>query len=145
MKKGLFLTLLTSALLLIGTACQKAKESNSDGGCIPELPSNCIKGRLEIQDICGNFTIKVLEGNINPSLIQATWQHPGTKVTYQNVFSLGNICSFPTYIKQGDEFYFTVLNNQKQPTCVNCTAYAPTPDKTLSITVCAPLSAETYH
>jgi hypothetical protein len=130
--KKILLTFLISTLSLTFTACKKG---NTDKKI--DLPLNCFKGRMEIQDICGSYTIKVLEGNIDPSLIQASWQHPTTKVTYQNVFRIGNTCTFPTDIKEGETFYFTIRDNKEDAACVQCLAYAPAPDKVLSINVSA--------
>ena len=96
--------------------------------------SNCYKGRLEIKGICMNYTIKLLEGNIDPSLIEASWKDEHSGITHQNVFGLGSVCSFPEGIAQGDTFYFTINNNSDQP-CAVCKAYYPTPPKKLHITV----------
>ena len=134
MGKGILSTLLIAGLLFFCASCKKDNRTNET--CT--LPtSQCFKGRLEISDICGNYTIKVLEGKLDTCFIQASWQHPYTKLVYQNVFSLGNICSFPSSLKQGDEFYFTIRDQKQDPNCVQCLAYAPTPGKRLSITVSA--------
>jgi len=133
MKKGFLIPLLVSTFLLTIFAC--SKDSKQDEPYCIELPTSCFKGRLEIKDICGNYTVKVLEGNIDPSLIEASWEHPTTKTVYTNVFSLGNICAFPSTINEGDTFYFTIRTNKKERTCAQCLAYAPTPNKILSINV----------
>jgi hypothetical protein len=127
MKYRLLIGLIASALVLPGFQCRK-----NGIGCHP--PTECYKGRLEIAGICRNFTIKVLDGNVDPSRIEASWTDPNTKTTYQNVFALGNYCSFPDDIKQGDEFYFTITN-QPDSNCVTCMAYYPTPSKKLCIAV----------
>ena len=127
---ALFITI----LLVFGYSCKKEKDAdNSEMFPCEPFQNNCYKGRLEIDDICGNYTIKVLEGDIDTSLIQTSWKHPKTNITYNNVFSLGNICSFPSSIKQGDEFYFQIRDNKQDLSCVRCLAYVPTPDKILSI------------
>jgi hypothetical protein len=66
------------------------------------------RGKLEIKGICSNYTIKLLEGNIDTSKIAAKWTDEMTNKSYTNVFALGNPCSFPKTIEQGDEFYFSV-------------------------------------
>lgn len=94
---------------------------------------NCYKGRLEIKGICGNYTIALLEGNLDSSNIQASWADEQTQKTYTNVFALGSPCSFPDSIQQGQEFYFK-LDSPIQ-NCMVCQAYYPKPSKSLSISV----------
>lgn len=123
---------LMAGLLFFCASCKKDNQAAET--CT--LPTNqCFKGRLEISDICGNYTIRLLEGNLDTCFIQASWQHPYTKIVYQNVFSLGNICSFPASVKQGDEFYFTIRDQKQDLTCVECLVYTPRPGKLLSINV----------
>ena len=81
-----------------------------------------------------NYTIRVLEGNVDTSLIEASWTDETTKKTYTNVFRLGNPCEFPSTIKQGDEFYFKIDSSQGKP-CTVCMAYYPTPNKAVSIKI----------
>lgn len=97
------------------------------------LPANCFKGRLEVKAICGNYTISVLEGTIDPSQVEASWTDENTKKTYRNVFALGNPCNFPDSIREGQEFYFTPGATAQN--CVVCQAYYPKPAKSLSIRV----------
>ena len=82
-----------------------------------------------------NYTIKLLEGNMDASLIDQSWKDETTGITYENVFKLASVCTFPTDIKQGDEFYFTLDKSSKQGDCIVCMAYYPTPVKALSIVV----------
>jgi hypothetical protein len=96
------------------------------------MPTSCIKARLEVKGLCMNYTIKVLEGNIDPSLINATWTDPVTAITHQNVFGLDSPCDFPSNIAEGEEFYFTI-NNRTNKGCAVCKAYYPTPPKKLGI------------
>ena len=92
------------------------------------------KGKLEIAGICMNYTIRVIQGNIDTSLIVSSWTDETTHKSYDNVFRLGSPCDFPASIKQGDEFYFTIdVSEGKQ--CAVCMAYYPTPSKVLSIKV----------
>lgn len=116
------LALLLSFVLL--TAFQCCKE--------PVQTSTCYQARLEIKGVCMNYTIKVLEGTIDPGLIEASWTNPATGQTHQNVFGLASPCDFPSDIAEGDEFYF-VLNNNPNMACGVCEAYYPTPAKKLRI------------
>ena len=92
------------------------------------------KGRLEIKAICSNYTIRLLEGNIDTSKIAAKWTDEMTNKSYTNVFALGNPCSFPKTIEQGDEFYFSI-DTSTEKECIVCMAYYPTPPKKLRIRV----------
>jgi hypothetical protein len=98
-----------------------------------QASSTCFKGRLEIKGICSNYTIKLLEGNLDTSKFLAKWKDETTGKNYTNVFALGSPCSFPSTIKAGDEFYFTLSNAKEQ--CPVCMAYYPTPSKKLAIKV----------
>lgn len=95
---------------------------------------NKYKGRLEIKGICSNYTISLLEGEMDSSLVSATWTDDHANKSYNNVFGLGNPCQFPDSIKQGDEFYF-IIDTTKQEDCMVCMAYYPTPPKKLNIKV----------
>ena len=81
-----------------------------------------------------NYTISVVEGSVDTSMVAATWTDPSTGKTYQNAFRLQTVCSFPAEIKEGDEFYFEITTEAEEP-CAVCKAYYPTPEKSLSIKV----------
>ena len=114
---------LTSTLLLSSSDCSQKKVSDQK-----------FKGKLEIAGICMNYTIRVVEGNVDASLLDTKWTDETTNKSYTNVFKLGNPCQFPSTIKQGDEFYFTIDTSQVKP-CTVCMAYYPTPSKAISIKV----------
>lgn len=95
------------------------------------------KGRLEVKGLCMNYTIGVLQGNIDPSLIVSDWTDETTGKQYKNVFKLGSPCNFPSTINQGDEFYFTIDSSTVQ-NCAVCMAFYPTPSKALAIKVVNP-------
>jgi hypothetical protein len=103
-------------------------------GCSKKLFNNTIyKGRLEIKGMCGHTTISILEGDIDPSKIEAYWTDSNTLKTYHNVFALGTPCNFPMEIKEGDEFYFKI---ESQPeNCLICDAEYPAPSKYLPVKV----------
>jgi hypothetical protein len=134
MKKGLNLLLLACSLLTLVSSCDKESDKHPYGDCIPELPAQCYKGRLEIMGICGNYTIKLLEGNIDSNLIQKSWVNPVSGMTHTNVFALENTCDFPRTLKEGDEFYFQIRSNEGN-NCSTCLATYPKPDKKLSIQI----------
>ncbi len=92
------------------------------------------KAKLEIKGICMNYTLRLLEGDIDTSMINVSWTDESTGKSYNNVFGLGSPCTFPKNIEQGDDFYFVIDTSQKQQ-CVVCLAFYPTPPRKLSIKV----------
>jgi beta-N-acetylglucosaminidase len=124
--KLFFLISVLATLVLSNSDCKQKKE-----GAIK------YKGRLEIKGICMNYTISLLEGNMDTSKIAAGWIDENTNISYKNVFGLANPCSFPQNMKEGDDFYFS-LNIDPVPDCIVCEAYYPTPPKKLSIKVVEP-------
>lgn len=102
--------------------------------CNRQASSGKYKGRLEVAGICMNYTIKLLEGSIDTSRISSNWTDEVTGKSYIKVFALGNPCSFPSSIKQGDEFYF-YLDTVTEKGCITCMAYYPKPPRKLSIRV----------
>jgi hypothetical protein len=102
--------------------------------CNREMQSStCFKGRLEIKGMCANYTISLLEGNMDPSKIEASWTDEQTNKKYTNVFALGSPCNFPESINEGQVFYFTLATAAQD--CMVCQAYYPKPAKALSIKV----------
>jgi hypothetical protein len=105
--------------------CNTTKQDKQDG---------TYKGRLEIQGICMNYTISLLEGNLDTSFVSPTWKDDHSGKTYTNVFGLANPCDFPKDLKAGDEFTFSI-DTAKSKECMVCMAYYPTPPKKLSIKI----------
>jgi hypothetical protein len=116
---------LASIFMLTASAdsCSKKKASGT-----------VYKARLEIKALCMNYTLTVLEGKIDTSLVASSWTDETTGQTYKNAFGLANPCDFPSTINKGDEFYFTI-DTSKQKNCAICMAYYPTPGKKLLIKV----------
>lgn len=111
--------------ILLNTLCNKA-----------DLPAvEYFKGKLVLQGICMNYVIQIVEGSVNPILYEQSWVNPITNTTYKNVFGLASTCTFPSNIKEGDEFYFTIPKNPVAQTCAQCTAYSPIPAKTINIEI----------
>ncbi|HVG14908.1 MAG TPA: hypothetical protein VM935_08105 [Chitinophagaceae bacterium] len=100
----------------------------------PGKLSTCYKGRLEIKGLCSNYTIKILEGNMDTALKMKSWVDDQTGKTHTDVFALANPCSFPDDIEEGDEFYFAISTG-KEEKCNVCMAYYPVPQKRVSISV----------
>ena len=122
------LILLSCILMLTVSADQCGKKKNQAGGTF--------KAKLETKGMCMNYTFRLLEGNIDTSIINASWTDESTNKSYNNVFGLGSPCTFPKNIEQGDDFYFVIDTTQKQQ-CAVCLAYYPSPPRKLSIKVVA--------
>lgn len=120
------LLLLTSIFILSVSADKCGGKKNAGDGTY--------KAKLETKGICMNYTLRLLEGDIDTSLIVANWTDESTGKSYQNVFALGSPCSFPSTIKEGDEFYFRIDSSARQE-CAVCMAFYPTPPRKLSIKV----------
>lgn len=121
-------------VLIASIVALPAFQCNKENTRCHPAAGECFKGKLEIAGICRNYTIKLLEGNIDRSRIEASWTDPTTNKTYQDVFGLGSLCSFPADIQVGEEFYFTITD-QADKDCATCMAYYPTPNKKLFISV----------
>ena len=93
-----------------------------------------LKGRLEVKGMCMNYTIRLVEGNLDTALYNSEWKNETTGNIHRNVFALGSPCSFPSTIKEGDEFYFTIDSTYK-PNCAVCLAYYPKPSKKIAIKI----------
>jgi len=102
--------------------------------CKNKNENKVYKGRLEIKAICMNYTIKLLEGSLDSTQVVAEWKDETTGKTHNNVFALGSVCSFPSTIKEGDEFYFTIDPDPVR-NCSVCMAYYPKPPKSVAIKV----------
>ena len=124
MKFFILLSLLSTIALSASDCNSKAKSS----------ATTKYKGKLEVAGMCMNYTIKLLEGNIDTSLIVANWHDESTNKEHTNVFRLKNTCDFPAGIKEGDEFYFTIDSSSIKQ-CAVCMAYYPTPSKAIPIKV----------
>ena len=119
--------LLLSAILLLTISANKCDKKK-------KTETTIYKAKLEIKALCMNYTLKLLEGNIDTSLITASWIDESTSKSYTNVFGLENPCTFPPNIQQGEDFYFQIDSSGKQD-CAVCMAYYPTPPRKLSIKV----------
>ena len=117
---------LLAFFVLLNISCNKSNDTIQ----------NCFKGKLVLKGLCMNYVIQIIEGDVDKALYESSWQNPYTKTTYQNVFGLGSICTFPSTINEGDEFYFSIPKSSIVQTCAQCMAYSPTPSKKISIEIC---------
>ena len=115
-----------TTLLALSLPAKKCSEKKNENGVY--------KAKLEIKALCMNYTLRLLEGNMDASMIAANWTDETTGKSYKNVFGLANPCDFPSSVKEGDEFYFTI-DTVKARNCAVCMAYYPTPPKKIIIKV----------
>jgi len=115
--------ILAPLIFMLATTTDKCKKENG-----------IYKGKLEAKGMCMNYTIKLLEGNIDTSKLVAQWKNEVTGKTHTNVFALGSVCNFPSTINEGDEFYFTI-DTTYVSNCAVCLAYYPKPAKSIAIKV----------
>ena len=102
--------------------------------CKNKNENSVYKGKLEVKGMCMNYTIKLLEGNIDASKLVAEWKNEVTGKIHTNVFALGSVCNFPPTINEGDEFSFTI-DTTYVSNCAVCLAYYPKPTKSIAIKV----------
>ena len=117
--------ILAPLVFILAVTTDKCKNKNANA---------VYKGRLEAKGMCMNYTIKLLEGNIDASKLVAEWKNDVTGKTYTNVFALGSVCNFPSTINEGDEFYFSI-DTTYVSNCAVCLAYYPKPAKSIAIKV----------
>jgi hypothetical protein len=120
--------LILSSLFILTISADKCGSKSS-----PE--STRYKGKLETKGICMNYTLRLVEGSIDTSMVAASWTDETTNKTYKQAFALGNPCTFPATLKEGDEFYFVIDTSRQQQQCTVCLAYYPTPPRKLFIKV----------
>jgi hypothetical protein len=102
--------------------------------CKNKNETSVYEGKLEVKGMCMNYTIKLLEGNVDTSKLVAEWKNEMTGKTHTNVFALGSVCNFPSTINEGDEFFFTI-DTTYVSNCAVCLAYYPKPPKSIAIKV----------
>ena len=113
-------------IFLLNISCNKSNDTSV----------TCFKGKLVLKGICMNYVIQIIEGDVDKSLYESSWQNPLSNTTYQNVFGLESICTFPSTINEGDEFYFSIPKRPVVQACAQCIAYSPIPNKKISIEIC---------
>lgn len=114
------------SVVLVVSSCQKNEVSNCEG--------EVYRGKLVVKGICMNYVIQLLDGDLNEDFYEKNWVNEFTSETYQNVFALETVCSFPLTIEEGEEFNFIL--EEESELCHVCKAYSPTPSKRLSIKIC---------
>lgn len=117
--------LLTCLIFILSVTTDKCKNKKEN---------NVYKGKLEVKGMCMNYTIQLLEGNLDTAKFVKEWKNESTGKTHNNVFALGSACNFPSTINEGDEFYFAI-DSTYVSNCAVCLAYYPKPAKSIAIKV----------
>lgn len=78
-------------------------------GCRKTETGPIYTGRLEIEGICQNYTLSVLNGGLDTTQVQARWTDPQTNITYTNAFGVSNPATFRTPCKQATLLNFASL------------------------------------
>lgn len=97
----------------------------------------CFTGKLVKKGICGQRVVELIGVPKGGLSIAQTWTDSLGKKSYQNVFAVGNTCSFPGEIKEGEEFSFT-MTTRPDTSCIQCMAYTAVPEQKNSILVGCP-------
>ncbi|MET0392050.1 MAG: hypothetical protein ABW019_02865 [Chitinophagaceae bacterium] len=127
--KVLLLLSTVSFFALSANKCDSSKKETTPAA------TATYKAKLETKALCMNYTLRLMEGSMDTSMITPAWTDETTGKSYKNVFGLGNPCDFPSGIQQGDEFYFAIDTTSHKDECAVCMAYYPTPPKKLIIKV----------
>jgi hypothetical protein len=124
-----FLTIIISVFIFL--SCDKQQEVVQ-----LESDSTCYKGKLVLVGLCGNAVVQVLDDRMPSSYYEAVWKDESTGITYQKVMGNANFCSFPSNLKENEEFYFRVDSPKAIDDCARCKAISPSPEKRQFIQIC---------
>jgi hypothetical protein len=107
----------TTLLVLLVSSGFQCRRNNDNS-------SHVLTGRLVVDDPCGQFAIQVLDGQIDPAKVVASWTDTDNDSVYQNTFRVSGIrdvCSFAAYtISKGDLFQFELDPNPSTVPCNTC-------------------------
>jgi len=92
-----------------------------------------IKAKV-VRITCASTTIEILDAaHYN---LGVSWTMEGTSNTYEHVAVVANKCEFPSNLKEGDTFYFQVINESDASNdCAVCMMYDFPPSKSLFLKV----------
>ena len=98
--------------------------------CQPEkVDPPTLTGKLVLTQPCAGVVIQVLQGSIDPSKIDPLWKDSITGMTYINVFTVSNQCTFPGNLHEGDTIAFQLDSDPPPPSplCDMCAISSPVP------------------
>lgn len=100
----------------------------------PIEDSDVFIGKLVKKGICLSYVIEVNDPSFPQDMIELSWVDEFSGKNYANVFTVKNVCRFPSNIGEEDSFEF-IIENKKDLPCAVCEAYTPVPSKFINITV----------
>lgn len=125
MKKQAYWLLLYPLFTLFGFQCSKEEERV------------IYTGKVALKGICGRTVIQIVEGDLSllpTGSFTTRWTDPTTGFSYENVFTIGNICQIDQELRDGDQFTFTP-HDRPNNSCITCLAWSPAPDNQLAIRI----------
>jgi len=95
--------------------------------------STKIKAKV-IRITCASTVIEILDAaHYN---LGVSWTMEGTTNSYEHVAVVANKCEFPSNLKEGDSFYFQVINESEASNdCAVCMMYDYPPNKSIFLKV----------
>lgn len=105
--------------------------------CNKEQHREVFTGKVALKGICGNTVIQIVEGDTSSlpaGSYTARWTDPTTGISYENVFTIGNICQIDGDLNEGDQFIFTPHDHPNN-SCITCLAWSPAPESRLAIKI----------
>src|SRR3569832_472393 len=89
------------------------------GACKPSRnhSSGTFTGKV-IGNICSQYTIQLVAGDMDPARYLKTWKNSQSDSTYHNVFAVSNFCYFNTQgLQKGATFQFRLLPAAGKANC----------------------------
>jgi hypothetical protein len=125
--KNLILILLS----VVFFACNKLPANGS--GNNNSNNTEKIKAKV-VRITCASTTIEILDASHYD--LGVSWTMEGTANTYEHVAVVANKCEFPSNLKEGDTFYFQVINESDASNdCAVCMMYDFPPSKSIFLKV----------
>ncbi len=89
-----------------------------------KLNTQCLQGKV-VRTSCASLVVQVTN---NDSIGEDGWKDStsANPATYDNVFSVSNLCKLPAEVKPGNTIYFTI-EKPKPSDCVVCMMYDAPP------------------
>lgn len=105
--------------------------------CSKEEYQEVYTGKVALKGICGRTVIEIVAGDLRllpPGSYSTRWTDSTSGTSYDNVFTIGNICQIDQDLNNGDQFTFIPHDNPAN-SCVTCLAWSPAPDNQLAIRI----------
>jgi hypothetical protein len=115
----------------LNSGCGKSVHQTGTG---PTGQADCFKGTLVKKGICGQLVVKINSQAKEGVTYASSWKDESTGKTYENVFTVENMCSFPSSINEGGEFNFKITKDAVN-NCMVCQVFTPVPKEKNSIIV----------